>query len=74
MRVNFAIILDPTGQLGKNSLGVWQNVEARLIAFDRLHEAFRHAGAFGAARGREEQRQSQGAGCLSRVPSRFAAP
>lgn len=67
MRVNFAIILDPIRQLGKNGLGVGQNADARIIALERLHEAFRHAVAFGAAHGREEERQSQGAGCVRRV-------
>ena len=64
---NFAVILDPAGQFGKDRFGVRQDREPCVVAFKRLYEALRHAVALRAAHRRKEHRQSERARCVGGV-------
>ena len=57
--MDLAIILDPVGQHCKDGVGVREDVQPGVVAFQRFDEALGHAVALRAADRREQQREAE---------------
>src|SRR3954462_6505671 len=66
MRMDFVIVVDPSGDLPWHGRRIRQGGYARVIALEGLHEGFGHSVGLGALHRREARDEVQGGGKVAR--------